>query len=101
MTTTIKTIPLTEREKQIFHMLTDIPKPHPALTAPHEAKGVQYMCANIHGSTFATPDGKWLIHVRYETEQEEHHKRDEFNPQHIEHYVRVTDKIHSVSVEAV
>ena len=64
-------------------------------------KGVRYMCENVQGSTFSMPDGKWLIHVGYETENIERHHRDEFNPHHIEHYVRVTDKIHSVSIEAM
>jgi hypothetical protein len=64
-------------------------------------KGVRYMCEHVHGPTFATPDGKWLIHVQYETEQEEKYHRDEMNPHHIEHYVRVTDKIHSVSMESI
>jgi hypothetical protein len=55
----------------------------------------------LHGTTFASPDGKWLIHVDYETVSEETHRRDEFNKDHIDHYFRTTEKIKSVSVEAV
>jgi hypothetical protein len=64
-------------------------------------KNIRYMCERLHGTTFATPGGKWLIHVDFETESEEKHRRDEFNPHHINHYVRVTDKIRAVSVEAL
>ena len=62
---------------------------------------VRYMCENLHDTTFASPDGKWLIHVDYETFSEESHRRDKFNKDHIYHYFWVTDKIKSVSVEAI
>jgi hypothetical protein len=62
---------------------------------------IRYLCENLHGTTFASPDGKWLIHVDYETVSEENHRRDEFNKDHIDHYFKTTDKIKSVSMEAV
>jgi hypothetical protein len=64
-------------------------------------RGIRQMCENVMGTTFATPDGRWLIHVDYETVSEENHRRDEFNINHIDHYFRATDKIKSVSVESL
>ena len=60
-------------------------------------RGIRQMCQNIGGASFITPDGKWAIHVDYYTESKEDHRRDEFNPHHIDHYVRITDKIKSVA----
>ena len=62
---------------------------------------IRYVCENLNGTTFVSHDGKWLIHVDYETVSKESHRRDAFNKDHIDHYFRTTEKIKSVSMEAI
>ena len=71
--------------------------PHDPPTTPN----VRFACPNVGQDMFLSPDGKWLIRVRYATETKECHRLDPINKDHIHHYFVTTDKIHSVSVEAV
>jgi len=70
-------------------------------TKPQTTNGIRYLCENIRETTFKSPDGKFLIHVGYETVNHENHRRDKFNPNHIDHYFRTTDKITGVTIEAI